>query len=261
MEQNKNGAVAVVDSGVGGISVLRELLRLMPNERYIYLADSKNAPYGTKTRDEVLKIMLENTELLLNMGAKAIVVACNTATSAAVKSMREKYASIPIVGIEPALKPAASSSERPTVVVMATPLTLAEEKFRALSGRFSETAEIIPLPCPGLMEIIEKGYTDGKIVDEYLEKSFAVLGGKTPDAVVLGCTHYPFIKGAVQRYFGVNTRIFDGGEGTAREAKRRITEAGLETDVPVTEPVIKFISTSGDSGVTKLCRKLLMSAD
>ena len=257
MEQKKQGAIAVIDSGVGGISVLRELLRFMPGERYIYLADSKNAPYGTKSRDEVLKITLENTNRLLSLGAKAIVVACNTATSAAVRVMREKYPDVPIVGIEPAVKPAVSAFERPTVAVMATPLTLVEEKFRSLSERFGGMAEIIPLPCPGLMEIIEEGHTDGEVVDAYLKNAFAHLGEKKSDAVVLGCTHYPFVKVAVQRYFGDRTLVFDGGEGTAREARRRIIEAGLETDNVSDTPEIKFISTNGDDSVTELCRKLL----
>lgn len=257
MEQKNCGPIAVIDSGVGGISVLRELLRVMPNEKYIYFADSKNAPYGTKSKCEVLELMLENTDRLLSLGAKAIVVACNTATSAAVRAMREKYPSLPIVGIEPAIKPAVQVCENPTVAVMATPLTLAEEKFHTLSGRFADEAEIIPLPCPGLMEIIEDGHTDGEIVDTYLNKTFSSLGGKTPDAVVLGCTHYPFVRGAVQKYFGEKTRIFDGGEGTAKEAKRRIIEAGLENTSTANTPEIEFISTNGDERVTALCRKLL----
>lgn len=257
MEQNRSGAIAVIDSGVGGISVLRELTKLMPDEKYIYFADSKNAPYGTKSKDEVRAIMLENTEALLSLGVKAIVVACNTATSAAVKVMREKYPELHIVGIEPAVKPAVEAFDSPTVVVMATPLTLAEEKFKSLSERFEGVAEIIPLACPGLMEIIEEGNTDGEVVDSYLNRLFAPLNNKKIDAVVLGCTHYPFVKGAVQRYFGENTRIFDGGEGTAREAKRRIHESGLESIVSSDAPEIEFISTNGDSKTVELCRKLL----
>ena len=257
MEQNKNGRVAVFDSGVGGISVLRELLQIMPNEKYIYFADSKNSPYGTKSRDEVLGIMLSNTDTLFELGAKAIVVACNTATSAAVRVMRERYPHVPIVGIEPAIKPAVTASKQPTVAVMATPLTLREEKFRTLSKRFEGDADIIPLPCPGLMEIIEDGHTDGEVVDTYLREIFTPLKGKKVDAVVLGCTHYPFVRDSVQRYFGESTRIFDGGEGTAREAKRRIYEAGLEASGTADTPEIEFISTSGDERVISLCRKLL----
>ncbi len=257
MEQKKSGAIAVVDSGVGGISVLRELITLMPSEKYIYLADSKNAPYGTKSKSEVLAIMLENTDRLISLGAKAIVVACNTATSAAVRVMREKYPEVPIVGIEPAVKPAVEAFENPTVAVMATPLTLSEEKFGTLIGRFEGRADIIPLPCAGLMEIIESGHTDGEVVDTYLRENFAHLDGKAVDAVVLGCTHYPFVKGAVQRYFGESTRIFDGGEGTAREAKRRIYESGLESGSDADTPEIEFISTSGDKRVIELCHRLL----
>lgn len=248
--------IAVVDSGVGGISVLIELLRIMPNENYIYFGDSANAPYGTKTHTEVLDIMLENTEKLLEMGVKAIVVACNTATGAAVREMRSRYQKVPIVGIEPAIKPALKVCEHPTVLVMATPLTLSEEKFRLLKERFEADGEIIPLPCPGLMEIIESGETDGERVDAYLEKLLYNTDKDRIDAVVLGCTHYPFIKDAVQKYFGDRVVVLDGGNGTAREARRRIIEAGLENPGDK-EVKTEYISTGNDAGMIELCKRLV----
>lgn len=252
----KSAPVAVIDSGVGGISVLSELIRVMPCENYIYFGDSANAPYGTKTREEVLNIMLENTEKLLSMGAKAIVVACNTATSAAVRVMREKYPELPIVGIEPAIKPALLICEHPTVVVMATPLTLAEEKFQNLKERFAAQEEIIPLPSPGLMEIIESGQTKGEIVDAYVRDIFAPFAGKKIDAVVLGCTHYPFVKKAIEKHLGEGVAVLDGSNGTAREAKRRIEAAGLENEGN-TPGSIEYIFTSEKADIQSLCERLL----
>ncbi len=252
----KSAPVAVIDSGVGGISVLSELKRIMPCENYIYYGDSANAPYGIKTREEVLNIMLENTEKLLSMGAKAIVVACNTATSAAVRVMREKYPELPIVGIEPAIKPALSVCDCPTVVVMATPLTLAEEKFNSLKERFAADEEIIPLPCPGLMEIIESGQTKGELVDAYVRDVFSPLADKKIDAVVLGCTHYPFIKEAIVKHLGKEVAVLDGSNGTAREAKRRIEAAGLENDSGMPGK-IEYIFTSEKADVEGLCERLL----
>ncbi len=254
-KDKKSAPIAVIDSGVGGISVLSELLRIMPRESYIYFADSKNAPYGVKTRDEVLSIMLENTETLLGKGAKAIVVACNTATSAAVRVMREMYPSLPIVGIEPAIKPAALVCEHPTVVVMATPLTLKEEKFKNLMNRFASDEEIIPLACPGLMEIIESGQTDGEVVDAYVRDIFAPISDKKIDAVVLGCTHYPFVKKALSKFLGDNVVILDGAAGTAREAKRRIEAAGLLCERDNHD--IKYVFTKQSDNKEDLCKRLL----
>ena len=139
-EEKKRQPIGVFDSGVGGISVLRELIRVMPNENYIYLGDSKHAPYGTKPLETVRELTFENARLLLAQGAKGLVVACNTATSAAVRLMRSTYPQLPIVGIEPALKPAALQKEHPRVLVMATPMTVQQEKFRQLMARYEEKA-------------------------------------------------------------------------------------------------------------------------
>lgn len=253
---NNMAPIAVIDSGVGGLSVLAELRKIMPEENYLYYGDTANAPYGTKKREQVLEIMLENTEKLLSLGAKAIVVACNTATSAAVRVMREKYPDLPIVGIEPAIKPALLVCEHPTVVVMATPLTLAEEKFNALKERFANDEEIIPLPCPGLMEIIDAGNTEGEIVDKYIKDVFLPLKGKKIDAVVLGCTHYPFIKKSLQKHLGSKVAILDGGNGTAREAKRRIEAAGIKNKTKAIGE-IKFVFSSDSRADKALCERLL----
>ena len=160
--------IAVFDSGVGGISVLRELVKIMPNEDYLYSGDSRNAPYGTKTLEEVRTLTRAHAKELFARGAKGLVVACNTATSAAVRILREEYPKIPIVGIEPAVKPAVAFMEHPRVLVMATPMTIREEKFHRLMDRYASQGEIIPLPCPGLMNFVERGDLDGEDLQKYL---------------------------------------------------------------------------------------------
>ena len=217
--------IGVFDSGVGGISVLRELMALMPNENYIFFGDSANAPYGTKTLDEVVKLTCKDAAYLYEQGVKAIVVACNTATSAGVKILRERYTDIPVIGIEPALKPAVLSAKHPTVLVMATPMTLREEKFQNLMHRYEQDAEIIPLPCPGLVEFIERGELESEELEHFLRKLFAPY--KKADAVVLGCTHYPFAKKMIGKILGEEVLLFDGGAGTARETKRKLEEFEL----------------------------------
>lgn len=225
--EKKQSPIGVFDSGLGGISVLRELVALMPQENYIFYGDSKHAPYGTKTLEEVQALTCADAEYLINQGVKAIVVACNTATSAAIPILREKYTDIPVIGIEPALKPAVLAKEHPRVLVMATPMTLREEKFKHLMEQFEEQAEIIPLPCPGLVEFVERGELDSPELEKFLSELFAEYL-KTPiDCVVLGCTHYPFVRGMIQTVLGENVLIFDGGAGTARETKRRLTECNL----------------------------------
>ena len=139
----RENPIAVFDSGVGGISVLRELIRIMPEEDFIYFGDSKNAPYGTKEKEKVRELTIGCARKLFDQGAKGLVVACNTATSAAVRKLREMYPYIPIVGIEPALKPAALCMEHPKVLVMATPMTIHEEKFHVLMERYKEKAQIL----------------------------------------------------------------------------------------------------------------------
>lgn len=252
-----NRPIAVLDSGVGGISVLRELLRVMPEEDYLFLGDTAHAPYGTKTTEEVRRITFSNVEYLLSLGAKALVVACNTATGAAVRALRETYPHLPVVGIEPAIKPAVAVCDHPRVVVCATPLTLQQEKFARLCARFSDAADIVPLPCPGLMEIVESGCVDGEPLTGYLSGLFAPFAGQTVDAAVLGCTHYPLVRPAIaaalQKAVGYPVPLFDGGEGTAREAARRIAAAGLSGGG---SGRITFINTTPGQGCA-LCEQLL----
>ena len=256
IDEKKRQPVGVFDSGVGGISVLRELIRVMPCENYIYLGDSKNAPYGTKSLEEVRRLSLENARTLLEQGAKGLVVACNTATSAAVRLMRGMYPNLPIVGIEPALKPAALQKEHPHVLVMATPMTVQQEKFRQLMARYEEKAEIYPLPCPGLMEFVEAGDLESDMLHDFLQELLDPYLGKQLDSVVLGCTHYPFARRMIRQIVGDAVTIFDGGEGTAREMRRRLAVADLLN--PSEEPGwVRFENSVATPEELALCERLL----
>ena len=221
----KTAPIAVFDSGVGGISVLRELVALLPGENYIYFGDSANAPYGEKTTEEVRKLTLRAAEMLFNRGAKALVVACNTATSAAIHILREKYPEKIIIGIEPALKVATDRFPTGHIGIMATAVTLREEKLAHQLERFPE-AKVERIGAPGLVELIERGKADSPETEALLRNVLAPYVGKL-DALVLGCTHYPFVKDAIGKILGEKTQLLDGGAGTARQTKRCLEQAGL----------------------------------
>ena len=227
----KSAPVGVFDSGVGGISVLKVLHSVLPQENFIYCGDSANAPYGEKTADEVREVSEAVVKRLLDMGAKAIVIACNTATSAAAAYLREKYADVPIIGMEPAVKPAAMSAEHPSVLVMATPLTIRETKFRRLIEKYKDDASFIDVPCHGLVELIERGITEGDEMDAYLAELLREpMKGRKIDAAVLGCTHYIHAGDAIKKALGEGVAIYDGALGTARETRHRLESAGLLND-------------------------------
>ncbi len=222
----KHDYIAVFDSGVGGLSVLRHLRQLLPGERYLYFGDSANAPYGTKTKEEVKALTFAAAQRLLSRGIKALVVACNTATSAAINDLRAAYPGLIVIGIEPALKLAADRYPGGGIGVMATPMTLREEKFEALMHRYGETCRVYKLPAPGLVELVESGKADSPEAEALLSALFAPCRDHL-DAVVLGCTHYPFAAAAISRVLGSGVALLDGGGGTARETKRRLEAAGL----------------------------------
>ncbi len=219
--------VAVFDSGLGGISVLRELVRTLPRENYLYFGDSLHAPYGTKTPQEVITLSLQAADRLLAQGAKALVVACNTATSAAIRTLRKTYPELAIVGTEPAIKPAVERHPGGRILMLATAMTVQEEKFQRLKAQYDEQAQIIPIACSGLMEYVEQGILRGAEVEGYLLDKLEPYLKVPIDAVVLGCTHYPFLSGAIRRIVGRRPEIIDGSIGIARQLERRLEEQGL----------------------------------
>lgn len=254
---NKNRPIGFFDSGVGGLSVLKEALKVMPNENYIYFGDSKNAPYGMKSAKEVRDLTFKAVEFLLDKGVKGIAIACNTATSAAVAELRRVYPDLPLVGIEPALKPAVELNNEGDILIMATAMTLKEEKFKKLMERYKERASIIPVPCPGLMEFIEEGKFQGEEIEEYLlDKINTYKRGKIA-SIVLGCTHYPFIKETLIKIVGEDVAIIDGGLGTARELKRRLSDSGLLTNSN-NKGSIEIINSSNKKEVVDLSYSLLL---
>ncbi len=248
--------IGVFDSGVGGISVLRELIRVMPNENYLYFGDSKNAPYGTKSLEEVRSLTVRNVQILLEKGAKSIVVACNTATSAAVAFLRKMYPNLPLVGIEPAIKPAVTFHPGKCVVVMATPMTIQQEKFQKLLEKYRDRADIVSLPCPGLMEFVERGDLDGGDLKQYLAGLFDTVREKEIAAIVLGCTHYPFAREMIAQVAGEGVAILDGGDGTAREMRRRLSVADRLTDSGQ-KGTVEFLNSRNTEEELALCRYLL----
>ena len=221
-----DGFVGVFDSGVGGISVLRALVRELPHEDFRFFGDSANAPYGEKTEDQVFELSRSIVERFLADGAKAIVIACNTATSVSAARLRAAHADVPIVGIEPALKPAAKALPNGRVLVMATEVTLRLDKYHELARTWGGGCDVISVPCPGLAARIERGDLDAPDLEEMVRGFVGEYAG-TVDAVVLGCTHYPFVRRQIARVLGGGVRFFDGGEGTARQLRTRLGEEGL----------------------------------
>ena len=248
----KQEYIGVFDSGVGGISVLRELVKQMPGEKFLYFGDSANAPYGKRTTAQVRQLTMDAAAMLMERGLKALVVACNTATAAAITDLRQVYPDTVIIGIEPALKPAADRFPNGNIGVMATPVTLREEKFRSQLGRFSG-AQVHLIPVPELVELVESGHTDDESVEDLLRPVLLPYAGKL-DAVVLGCTHFPFAAKVIGKLLGDKTVILDGGEGTARETHRRLQEAGLLEEG---EGCVQMENSSGSAEKIALSMALL----
>ena len=236
LKQNADAPIGVFDSGLGGLSVLRVLKRDMPQENFLYFGDSLHAPYGEKTEEEIRKLTTENIAMLFEKGCKAVVIACNTATSAAADHTRALYPDRIIVAMEPAVKPAVleEASTHPKVLVMATESSLQGDRLKHLIGRFSQNADIIPLAAPGIVRLVEKGMGDSEAMDDYLRSILSPYrkyeDGSIPtavDSVVLGCTHFPFASESIKRVLGYPFNFYDGAYGTSRETKRRLKEAGL----------------------------------
>ena len=245
----KRDPIGVFDSGIGGISTLREMIRELPDERFIYFGDTANAPYGTKSTDEVIDCVRGVVDQLMQKDIKALVIACNTATGAAAATLRREM-SIPVIGMEPALKPASQVRKNGSVLVLATPLTLHQEKFENLMKQYGQGA--LKVPCPGLMEIVEKD--DGAAALRYLQELFSRFDLDQVDAVVLGCTHYVFLKDMIRDLLPERIAITDGNAGTARQLKRVLARENLLNEEG---PGSVEVETSGSPKDLELMRKLL----
>lgn len=227
---SSNAAVGVFDSGVGGLSVLREIRARLPDESLLYVADSGHVPYGEKSAEFIRERSQAIAGFLLAQGAKALVLACNTATAAAVAELRERYPDLPIVGMEPAVKPAAAATRSGVVGVLATTGTLKSAKFAALLDRFAADVRVITQPCPGLVEQIEAGELSGPRTRELLRGWVEPLLAEGCDTLILGCTHYPFIKPLLRELAGEGVSLVDTGAAVARRLQQLLDQRELRAE-------------------------------
>jgi len=220
--QDTSQPIGVFDSGVGGISVLQHIHQLLPHEHLLYFADSRHAPYGSKTPQQIQSRCFEITDFLIAQGAKAIVVACNTATAAAIDAMRAQY-TLPIFGMEPAVKPAAEASKNGIIGVLATVGTLKSAQFAGLLESYGRNVEVVTQGCVGLVECIERGELNAEYTLNLLQQYCQPLLDEGADTVVLGCTHYPFVKKHIQRIVGDKVTLIDTGAAVAKHLQNRLS--------------------------------------
>lgn len=238
--EKSNLPIGVFDSGVGGISTLRELVALMPQESFLYYGDDAHAPYGTRSTEEVRRLTADCIAELIDADVKAVVLACNTATAAAAAYLRVCYPELPIIGAEPALKPAVVAGHQ-KIAVMATPTTLRESKFRALAERFGSQAQIVSLPALGLVELIERDIR-GAELEALLRTLLAPVVEEGIDALVLGCTHYPFVRQTIQSILGDKVTLYDGNRGIALQTARTLEQLQLKAQGSAPKPLEERVS-------------------
>lgn len=227
MPDSAQAPIGVFDSGVGGLSVLCEIQKLLPAETLLYVGDCGHIPYGEKTPDFIRQRTDVVAGFFRAQGAKAMVIACNTATVAAVARLREQYPHWPLVGMEPAVKPAASATRSGKVGVLATTGTLQSAKFAALLDRFATDVQVVTQPCPGLVELIEAGDLHGPQVRELLQRYVEPLLAAGCDTLILGCTHYPFLKPLLAQMIAPQVALIDTGAAVARQLQRLLGQQGL----------------------------------
>ena len=218
--------IGVFDSGIGGLSVLKEVKNQLPEHNFIYIADSAFTPYGEKTTEQIIERSVLITQELIIKGAQVIVVACNTATALAVDHLREKF-SVPIVAMEPAVKPGVKKSVNKKVGILATTMTLASRRYMDLLERFATDTQVIEQPCPGLVEQVEAMEIDTDKTSQLLYQYISPLVEKGIDTIVLGCTHYPFLKQKILEVTGEEIEIIDTAKAVTEELKRKIETSGI----------------------------------
>lgn len=222
----KENPIGMFDSGIGGITIYEEIHHLLPNESIIYLADSKNAPYGKKSKEKIIELSIKNTEILLEKGCKIIIVACNTASTNAVKVLREKY-NVPFIRIQPAIKPAALQSKTKMVGVLATESTLSSDLFYETSQKFAQGVTVIEQKGNGIVSLIESGKMFSPEMDQLIKKYIFPMLEKNVDNLVLGCTHYPLLRSKIEKIAGKKVNIIDSGEAIARQTKNILKQENL----------------------------------
>ncbi|MBP3940579.1 MAG: glutamate racemase, partial [Christensenellaceae bacterium] len=250
--------IGCMESGVGGLSVLREAILKMPHENFIFYGDNKNAPYGEKPEEEIRELSIACVEKLISEGVKMVVIACNTATTVAVRYLREHY-ELPVISIEPAIKPALSAPGNKKVIVMATPTTLSQKRYFALKERVGHQERLIEIPCAGLAKLVEKGDFESEELKSYITNKLLPFSKEDVGGVVIGCTHYsfiaPLIKKIASEIFRNEIEIHDGRYGTVRQIKRVLENSGLITD-STENGSIRLLSSGGEESIS-LMKKIL----
>ena len=243
------------DSGVGGLSIMLEIRRLLPSEDLLYIADSANCPYGTKPVEQIRRLSLDLTDYLVSLGVKAVVVACNTACVAGLDQIRDKHPELPIIGVEPAVKPAHERTRNGRIGVLATNVTLNGSRFSVLVEKYGTGVEVYTSPAPGLVSLVEAGKLDTAETWELLHKYLDPLMEKGIDTLVLGCTHYPFLRPVIEKICGPEVAVLDTGPAVARQARRILEQRNLLN--PENGPGKETFYTSGDpAAVAEVIAKL-----
>ena len=253
-QSSSQQAIGVIDSGVGGISVLKHIHALLPHENLMYVADSKYAPYGSKTAVEITARCMIIADFLMSKNVKALVVACNTATAAAIDELRETF-DIPIIGMEPAVKPAAEASKNGVIGVLATVGTLKSAQFAALLESYGRNVKVVTQACVGLVECIERGELTQNSTRQLLKKYCAPLLAEGADTIVLGCTHYPFVLPLIEEIVGNNVAIIDTGTAVAKQLQNKLAEKDL-LDMAEKYANIGFWTNSGTPNSTQVIEQL-----
>ncbi len=241
--------IGMFDSGIGGTSIWSEIVRLLPNEHTIYLADSKYAPYGERSSDDIVSLSIKNTEKLIQMGCKMIVVACNTATTNAIRILREQYA-IPFVGIEPAIKTAALATKTKKVGVLATKGTLSSKLFSDTSGRYANDVELIEVIGKGLVPLIEQDKIDDAAMRTLLQTYLTPMLEQDIDYLVLGCSHYPYLIPLLRSLIPAHIKIVDSGEAVAKQTEKLLRLHGINGNVDA--PNYQFFTNSNTETLCKI---------
>jgi len=247
--------IGVFDSGVGGLSVWREMVRQLPHESILYLADRAHVPYGNRSSKEVMAYSDAISGFLIEQGCKAIVVACNTASAVSLQALRDHYPSVPILGLEPAVKPAVSLSKSKVVGVMATPATFQGRLYRATVGRCARDVQVVEQVCLGLADWVESGASEQEL-EPLLESFLAPMLAANADTIVLGCTHYPFVIDTIRRLAGPELQVIDPAPAVASHLARVLGERCLNAD-PKSKGQHRFLSTGPAAGFNEACSRVL----
>jgi len=247
--------IGIFDSGIGGFTVLREIQKVLPNENLLYVADSRHAPYGTKSSVFIKHRAFSISEFLRQNQVKAIVVACNTATASAIADLRKSFA-VPFVGMEPAIKPAAFLSKKKIIGIMATDGTLKSDKYHKLSSKFDNKTRVISTPCPGLVEQIENGNLDGIKTKELLQQFILPLKDLGIDQLVLGCTHYPLLLDSIRQIAGKKINIIETGTAVARQLVWLLNAKGLNSTYTTKSNIKLWVNTDELQHVENIINKL-----